>query len=158
MEHELFLDWSPDARDRTALMQRVIDNNVKRAGATGYREIAVVLRDPDTGEANSGIWASIAYSWLFVELLYVAETQRHQGLGSRLLAAAEKAARGQGCSGVWLITYGFQAPDFYEKNGYEKFGELPGRMLPAGTVASQICLYRKLFPYDNCASEADAVR
>ena len=140
MEPQLFVDWSPDARDRTALLQHVIDNKGTRAGPTGYREIAVVLRDPDTAEASSGIWGSIVYGWLSVELLHVAEPHRHNGLGSCLLAAAKEAARGQGCSGVWLSTYGFQAPDFFEKNGYEQFGEFLGHPPSVGVADSRLFL------------------
>jgi GNAT superfamily N-acetyltransferase len=43
----------------------------------------------------------------------------------RLLADAEVHARGEGLVGVYLDTYEFQAPGFYEKMGYREFGRLP---------------------------------
>lgn len=144
MEHELFVDWSPDSRDHAVLLRSLVRDNTARGGSSGHRNIAVIVRDVDTGEASSGVWGGILYGWLFIELLYVAESDRRQGLGSRLLAAIEDAARKQGCAGVWLSSYAFQAPGFYEKSGYEEFGQLPGSALNS-TVDSRLRLFRKSF-------------
>jgi GNAT superfamily N-acetyltransferase len=46
-------------------------------------------------------------------------------VGSRLIADAEQAARGEGCIGAWLDTFSFQARGFYEKQGYRVVGEIP---------------------------------
>ncbi|MGI9485034.1 MAG: GNAT family N-acetyltransferase, partial [Geminicoccaceae bacterium] len=40
------------------------------------------------------------------------------------LDAAENAARERACLGVWLMTQSFQVPEFYERQGYERFGEI----------------------------------
>ena len=145
MEHELFLDWSPDSRDHAALLQRLADTNLARGGPSGHRNIAITVRDPDTGEAISGVWGVIVYGWLFIDLLYVVESDRRQGLGSRLLRGVENAARESGCVGAWLSTYAFQTPGFFEKNGYEQFGRLGSAPTPGGTADTQIHFYRKLF-------------
>ena len=145
MKHEFFLNWSPDSRDHAALLERLVSANLARGGPGDYRNIAVILRDPDTGEASSGVWGSILYGWLFIELLYVAEPNRRHGLGSRLLTAVEDAARERGCVGAWLSTYAFQAPGFYEKNGYEPFGELVNDVALAGVADSRLRFYRKPF-------------
>ena len=39
---------------------------------------------------------------------------------------AEREAVSRGCHGAWLDTFEFQARGFYERIGYECFGELPG--------------------------------
>lgn len=145
MKNELFVDWSPDSRDHAALLQSLVRDNTARGGPSGHRNVAIIVRDADTGEASSGVWGHILYGWLFVELLYVAESGRRQGLGSHLLAAIESAARKQGCTGVWLSSYAFQAPGFYERNGYEKFGELAGNSASRSTVDSHLRLFRKPF-------------
>lgn len=143
MKHEFFLDWSPDPRDHAALLQRLVSANLARGEPSGYRNLAIMLRDPDTGEASSGVWGNILYGWLFVELLYVAESDRRHGLGSRLLTAVEDAAREQGCVGTWLSSYAFQAPGFFEKNGYEPFGELVSDVGLAGAADTRLRFYRK---------------
>jgi ribosomal protein S18 acetylase RimI-like enzyme len=38
---------------------------------------------------------------------------------------AEREAIVRGCRGAWLDTFEFQARRFYERIGYECFGELP---------------------------------
>ena len=82
------------------------------------------MRDPVTGKAVGGLTARIAYSRMFVELLFVPDHLRGQGLGAKLLTQAEAIARDQACTGIWLDTFSFQAPDFYKKLGYTEFGAL----------------------------------
>jgi hypothetical protein len=42
------------------------------------------------------------------------------------MAEAETIARTRGYIGVWLDTFEFQAKPFYERLGYEVFGQLEG--------------------------------
>ena len=55
---------------------------------------------------------------------------RGQGLGTRLMDAAEDFARERGAVNATLETLTFQAPDFYKKRGYVEFGRLED--LPPG--------------------------
>jgi GNAT superfamily N-acetyltransferase len=54
----------------------------------------------------------------------VAEPFRGQGYGGKLLRAAQDEARMQGCHGVFLTTFSFQARPFYEKSGYEVVADI----------------------------------
>jgi ribosomal protein S18 acetylase RimI-like enzyme len=49
---------------------------------------------------------------------------RGGGWGRALLERAEEEAIARGLQGVWLDTFSFQAPGFYQKLGYEVFGTL----------------------------------
>ena len=42
-----------------------------------------------------------------------------KGIGTRLLKAAEKYCADKGFESITLSTYGFQAPEFYKKHGFE---------------------------------------
>ena len=64
------------------------------------------------------------WRWLFVDLLFVPAAHRGQGLGTALLNEAEAKARERGCIGVWLLSFSFQAPQFYQRLGYRPFGTI----------------------------------
>ena len=76
------------------------------------------------GALQSGVKFITALEWLFVNWLWVAAPYRRTGEGSRLLGEAERQAREIGCRGVYLDTFSFQAPKFYEKQGYREFARI----------------------------------
>lgn len=79
----------------------------------------------DEGEVvQAGIRFVLAFEWLFVNWLWVADLYRKHGIGSQLMSEAEAAARKQGCRAAYLDTFTFQAPRFYERLGYREFGRL----------------------------------
>ena len=114
----------PGDQDRTAVLNALIAHNERAAGPSGFQQVCLLVEDPETGAAIGGLWGRITYDWLFVELLALPESTRHAGLGTEILTRAETIARERGCVGVWLDTYAFQAPGFYEKRGYEVFGSI----------------------------------
>ena len=57
-----------------------------------------------------------------VDVLWVAEDHRGTGLGACILEQLEENAAQQGAKRLELNTFGFQAPGFYEKLGYHRFG------------------------------------
>ncbi|MFB7932959.1 GNAT family N-acetyltransferase [Streptomyces sp. NPDC056039] len=67
-------------------------------------------------------WAT----WLHVNYLWVDAPHRGTGLGAALLREAERiAAQDRGCVSSRLETWDFQAPRFYEKQGYEAVCVIP---------------------------------
>ena len=105
--------------------------------------IAIALRNRQGG-IEGGITGHSVWDWLYVNYLWVAEAHRGGGYGKRLLDAAENVAYDRGCSGIWLHTLSFQAPAFYERQGYERFGELED--MPKG--------HRRLFYRKNLSRKA----
>ena len=79
----------------------------------------------DEGEIIAGCLA-MGYCWniAYIDILWVDESHRHQGLGSKLLHEVERVAKENGCGLAHLDTFDFQAKEFYEKNGYTVFGVL----------------------------------
>ena len=111
---------------RAAILEGLIAYNESQTAGryAPPRTVALSVRDPRSGNTVGGLTARIAYSRMFVELFYLPETFRGQGLGAELLGKAEDVARDAGCTGIWLDTFSFQAPDFYKKFGYAEFGTL----------------------------------
>jgi GNAT superfamily N-acetyltransferase len=112
----------PTAADHKVLLQALEAYNDRAAGPDPARSLAVLLRDD--GQTLGGLWGWTFWRWLFVGMLVVPEKLRGQGWGSRILREAEVRALHRGCTGAWLDSFSFQAPGFYEKQGYRLFGTL----------------------------------
>ena len=100
--------------------------NDARSGMADLPGFAIVMREHETRTAIGGLYATDGYGWAFIRYLAVPEQYRGQGLGRRLIEEAERIARQRGYIGLWLDTFEFQARPFYEKLGFEVFGELEG--------------------------------
>ncbi len=59
------------------------------------------------------------YNEVHIGDLIVASSVRKGGIGSKLVRAVEDNYRGKGYDKITLTTFGFQAPEFYKKLGYE---------------------------------------
>ena len=59
-----------------------------------------------------------------LDILWVAEPYRGQGIGSALIREAERAAKERGCHFMTLGTFDFQARPLYEKHGYTVCGTI----------------------------------
>ncbi|WP_331374374.1 GNAT family N-acetyltransferase [Sinorhizobium chiapasense] len=116
----------PSADDVRAVVTALDAYNNANSGMADQSGFAVIIRDPETRAAVGGLYATDGYRWAFVRYLAIPEEYRGLGLGRRLIADAEKIAKARGYIGMWLDTFEFQARPFYEKLGYEIFGELEG--------------------------------
>ena len=68
----------------------------------------------------AGLTGEIFGNWLCIQFLFVSEQLRGQGIGSKLLEAAESEAKQRGCKYAFVDTFSFQAPIFYKKHGYQE--------------------------------------
>ena len=103
--------------------------NDARVGSDGHTPLCLVEYDAD-GAVIAGLLGGTYWGWMYIDILWVDERYRRQGIGSRLLRAAEDEARGRGCHHVHLDTMSWQAPEFYKKHGYAVLGILPD--IPSG--------------------------
>lgn len=121
MTPQLLILDAPAPAEREAILGLLRGYNRAHAAPAAEATLTVVLRDEE-GRTVGGLIGVSAYDWLIVELVFVPEEMRAQGVGTALLARAEEAARARGCKGMWLDTFSFQARGFYEKLGFELFG------------------------------------
>jgi GNAT superfamily N-acetyltransferase len=113
-----------DPHASEGLKRIVIDHldayNLAVTGFQDYSPVNFFLRDPGD-EVVGGLIAQIWGGILHVRILWVSQTLRGRGFGRQLLEAAEQRATERGCRHVFLESFSFQAPGFYEKLGYRTF-------------------------------------
>ena len=76
--------------------------------------------EDEYGEIMAGLVAETFGNWLEIEYLFVKDDLRGQGIGSQLLQRAESEAKNRNCRYVFVNTYQFQAPAFYQKHDYQE--------------------------------------
>jgi predicted GNAT family acetyltransferase len=106
-----------------ALNQRLSDeldkfNGAATPGVAAAEELTV--RMEQDGELVAGVsgwtWGQAAG----IGMTWVREDQRGRGIGATLLATFETAAAERGCTHVFVTSFTFQAPAFYQRLGYEE--------------------------------------
>jgi GNAT superfamily N-acetyltransferase len=95
-------------------------NAAATPGIAAAQELTVRITD-DAGDLVAGIsgwtWgvaAGIAMTWVRADV-------RGARLGARLLTDFEAEALRRGCTHVFVTSFTFQAPAFYERHGYVEF-------------------------------------
>ena len=83
-----------------------------------YDEFCFVAED-DAGQLLGVITGRAYYNEVHIGDLIIGKGHRKSGIGSKLVEEVEKAYRGKGYEKITLTTFGFQAPEFYKKLGYE---------------------------------------
>ncbi len=97
--------------------------NDAKVGPDNHELLNIVEYD-DSGNVIGGILGGTYWGWMHIDILWVDEKFRKQGIGSKLLQAAEDEARRRGAHSVHVDTMSWQAPDFYKKHGYKIISEL----------------------------------
>lgn len=110
-------------------IEQAIGGGLKRfneaaTGISDTRPLAVVVKDPVSGEVTGGALGRTSLGLLFLDLFFLPEALRGSGLGTEVLRMFEEEGRRRGCRSGFLFTISFQAPGFYERQGWRRFGEI----------------------------------
>jgi GNAT superfamily N-acetyltransferase len=122
---EPILTDTPGADDVAVLWDGLTEFNRQAVGYVDSRALAVLTRDPETGRVIGGLSGRTSMGLFFLDLFYLPPEMRGSGLGSEILRQAEDEARARGCRSAVLYSINFQAPGFYQKHGWQVFGEVP---------------------------------
>ena len=119
------LETSPQPAEEQVVFDGLRAFNVSVIGDPGISPVDVFVRD-EAGRVIGGLVGQIKWRWLYVSKLWLPNSLRGTGTGTKLMRTAEDHAWQQGCLGVYLDTFEYQALPFYLKLGYELFGTLEG--------------------------------
>jgi len=122
---DIIVTSAPDEAAKAVIEAGLADYNERMAGYLDHQPLSVLARDPETGDVLGGAVGRSSLGLLFLDLFHLPESLRGQGIGSMILAAFEAEGRKRGCRSALLYTISFQAPDFYARYGWHRFGEIP---------------------------------
>ena len=126
---KLILENKSNNSDQDFVSEKISEYNQSFVKPDGYEKLNIFLKD-DTGKIQAGFLGGTYWGWLCIDFLWVDEGHRGKSYGSKLLEEAEKEAIKRGCTNAHVDTMDFQAPEFYQKKGYQVCGKLEG--LPKG--------------------------
>lgn len=118
--------------DREFIRRKVIEHNMSILPAaikSPLDEVNFIARS-DEGEIIGGITGTGFWQHMHIDFLWVDEAARGQRIAEQLMEQMEQYARKTGCRLMVVDTFSFQAPSFYEKQGFIEFGTLENH--PAG--------------------------
>jgi len=124
-EPNLVFEPFPGEAVERFVSESLVGLNYARTGHSDWHPVNFFLYSPRK-EVLGGVLGYIWGGWLHVNFLWVTETLRGQGQGTRLMDVAEALASERGATGVTLETFSFQAPGFYRKRGYVVAGQIDG--------------------------------
>jgi GNAT superfamily N-acetyltransferase len=122
------------------------------ADSLARNERAVVIAEDERGEilgTAQAVWAPQENQPHRADLskMLVKRNARRHGVGARVLAAAEAAARQAGRTLLVLDTASPEAERLYERGGWQRVGTVPRyALLPDGPYCSTVIFYKDLAP------------
>jgi ribosomal protein S18 acetylase RimI-like enzyme len=123
MELTFTLKPEPTPEERYRIIDPLIAYNEAQAGPRNSKEFALSVHS-ETGEFIGGLLGFTHWNHFFVSSVFVDQALRREGIGRELLKRAQALALEQGCDVIYLDTFDYQAPGFYEKLGFKVFGTL----------------------------------
>ncbi len=90
IDAKLTVTDAPGDAAEAAIRDGLSAYNFDKAGYRDHRPLAILVRDPETGEAVGGLLGRTSFGLLYVDRFFLPESLRRQGLGSRIIAAAEE--------------------------------------------------------------------
>ena len=117
------MNYNPTDKEIAFVNNALQKFNDEKVGPDNH-ELLNIVEYNNSGNIIAGILGGTYWGWMHIDILWVDENHRKQGLGSQLLNAAESEAIKRGCHSVHVDTMSWQAPEFYKKHGYEIISEL----------------------------------
>ena len=107
-----------------AALDERLNAELERFNAAATPEVAAAEELTVRVEQDDELVAGVSgWTWghaAGIGMTWVRDDQRGTGIGASLLAAFEREAVARGCTHVFVTSFTFQAPEFYQRLGYEE--------------------------------------
>ena len=117
---EAELQWVQEGFRQHARDLGVAVQDAERFGFVAEVDGRIIGRASGLAYRDDGVFTG----WFYLTDLFVEKRWRGQGLGAALLNQLEQRVQAEGVDRFWVWTAGYEAPGFYQKQGYEIFAEL----------------------------------
>ena len=124
MTPDITVTDAPSADAREVIERGLSRYNREQAGYWDWRPLAVLVSNPDTRDVIGGVLGRTSLGICFIDLAFLPEEVRGHDIGRTMMREAEDEARRRRCRAIVLYTASFQAPGFYERLGYRRFGSI----------------------------------
>lgn len=121
---EIKICHTEDPKTEKYIVQRLWQHN-ERFADINIKPLNVIVYD-DQGNIQGGLLAHTWCGTLDIHYLWIEDVYRLHGTGRQLMLTAEDEARNRNCHMSVVDTMSFQARGFYEKLGYQVYGEQAG--------------------------------
>jgi GNAT superfamily N-acetyltransferase len=119
---QIVITDDPDDASRKAIGDLMDSYNDSHTGPSAARPLAVVARDPESGEIVAGVQGWSYWQWFKIDLFPLPPGSGD--LGGRLLRSAEQEALRRGCHGIWVDSADAAMSALYLMAGYVEFARL----------------------------------
>ncbi|MDP4077969.1 GNAT family N-acetyltransferase [Acidovorax sp. A1169] len=120
--NELETSFAPEVGELQHISKAVIAHDRAAVGAGHPQPLACLARD--NGHLIGGAAGRIELDRLYVEYLWVDAAHRRKGLGQRLLAGIEVAAKSAGCNECLIESLSPKTALMYERAGYRGYAQI----------------------------------
>lgn len=121
--NDIFIDETDNSVINSVIKKGIIDYNAPFFGSNPSQPFTIYIKDLKS-EVIAGLTGFYKGKYVRVDLFWVHNEYRHQGLGKKLILKLEEFSKTKGCYYIQLDTFDFQARPFYEKLGFECIGTI----------------------------------
>lgn len=117
MSYTISFDKNPRSEDIQIICDGYMENAYKLKGHKPIEFFAFFIRD-NNNQIQGGCNGNTLYGCLYIDGLWVTESLRGKGYGTKLMLATEQHAIESGCAFLAVNTMDWEALNFYKKLGY----------------------------------------
>lgn len=119
------INSEPSAEDKKVIVDGMIAYHLSKGHIRREKDdhFSIIVKNQKRKTLGT-IVVSFRWGAMHIETLWIDETVRNKGWGTKLMNLVEQEAIKRNCHLIYTDTYSWQAPQFYEKLGYRLYGKL----------------------------------